>query len=49
MDENIKTSGIFRINARAQTVEILRESYDRGQKFIVWKENNVVLAKLQQL
>lgn len=44
MDENIKTLGIFRINARAQTVEILREAYDRGQKFIVWKENNIVLA-----
>ncbi|KAK3171169.1 hypothetical protein OEA41_003253 [Lepraria neglecta] len=44
MDNNIKTSGIFRINARAQTVEILREAYDRGQKFIVWKEINTVLA-----
>ena len=44
MDDNIKTAGIFRINARAQTVEILREAYDRGQKFIVWKELNTVLA-----
>ena len=44
MDDNIKTSGIFRVNARAQTVEILREAYDRGQKFIVWKEINTVLA-----
>ena len=44
MDDNVKTSGIFSINARAQTVEILREAYDRGQKFIVWKESNTVLA-----
>lgn len=44
MDENIKTEGIFRVSARAQTVEILREAYDRGQKFIVWKEVNAVLA-----
>lgn len=44
MDENIKTQGIFRVNARAQTVEILREAYDRGQKFIVWREGQAVLA-----
>ncbi|KAK4692899.1 hypothetical protein P7C71_g4397, partial [Lecanoromycetidae sp. Uapishka_2] len=44
MDENIKQEGIFRVSARAQSVEILRESYDRGQKFIVWKEVNSVLA-----
>ncbi|KAL6714867.1 hypothetical protein ACLMJK_007127 [Lecanora helva] len=44
MDENITTEGLFRINARAQTVEILREAYDRGQKFIVWRERDAVLA-----
>ena len=44
MDDNIKTAGIFRVSARAQTVEVLREAYDRGQKFIVWKERNTVLA-----
>lgn len=44
MDENIKQEGIFRVSARAQSVEILRESYDRGQKFIVWKEVNAVMA-----
>lgn len=44
MDENIKQEGIFRVSARAQSVEVLRESYDRGQKFIVWKEVNTVLA-----
>ena len=44
LDDNIKVEGIFRVNARAQTVEILREAYDRGQKFIVWKEGSTVLA-----
>ena len=44
LDDNIKAEGIFRVNARAQTVEILREAYDRGQKFIVWKEGSMVLA-----
>ena len=44
MDDNIKTQGIFRISARAQTVDILREAYDRGQKFIVWRERAAVLA-----
>ena len=44
MEDNIKIAGIFRVSARAQTVEVLREAYDRGQKFIVWKERNTVLA-----
>ena len=44
MEDNIKIAGIFRVSARAQTVEILKEAYDRGQKFIVWKERNTVLA-----
>ena len=44
MEDNIKVAGIFRVSARAQTVEVLKEAYDRGQKFIVWKERNTVLA-----
>lgn len=44
MEDNIKIAGIFRVSARAQTVEVLREAYDRGQKFIVWKERSTVLA-----
>ncbi len=43
-DPLIKTSGIFRINARAIEVEILKEAYDRGQKFIVWNEGNIYQA-----
>lgn len=44
MEDNVKIAGIFRVSARAQTVEVLREAYDRGQKFIVWKERNTILA-----
>lgn len=40
MDENIKTEGLFRISPLALTVEILREAYDRGQKFIMWHERD---------
>ena len=38
MDQNIKTQGILRVNARTVNVDVLKEAYDRGQKFIVWKE-----------
>ena len=44
MDENVKTEGIFRVSARVQIVEILREAYDRGQKFIVWSNGDAVSA-----
>ena len=44
MEQNIKTKGIFRINAKAVTVNILRDAYNRGQKFIVWKEGDTVLT-----
>jgi len=43
-DPLIKTPGIFRINARVIEVEILKEAYDRGQKFIVWNEGNIYQA-----
>ncbi|KAI4120268.1 MAG: hypothetical protein LQ347_007127, partial [Umbilicaria vellea] len=44
MDQNLRTEGIFRISALARTVDILREAYDRGQKFIVWREADAVLS-----
>jgi Rho GTPase-activating protein 1 len=43
-DQNLRTEGIFRISARAVTVGILKEAYDRGQKFIVWKDRGSTLA-----
>lgn len=44
MDSVVKTEGIFRISPRAMVVDILTEAYDRGQKFIVWREGNVALS-----
>ena len=45
LDEaNVRTEGVFRINARMQSLDVLREAYDRGQKFIVWKEGLRVIC-----
>ena len=43
MHGNIEAEGLFRANARAITLEILKEAYDRGQKFIVWREGDLVM------
>lgn len=43
MEPNIKTEGLFRIPPHSKLREVLREAYDRGQKFIVWKEYNAML------
>jgi Rho GTPase-activating protein 1 len=43
LEDNIKTEGIFRIPAHVKLREVLREAYDRGQKFIAWKERHVAL------
>ena len=44
MNRNLKTEGIFRISPLALTVDVLKEAYDRGQKFIVWREGDAVLS-----
>ena len=41
---NLSTEGLFRVNARAITLEVLKEAYDRGQKFIVWREGDCVVT-----
>ncbi|KAF2420551.1 Rho GTPase activation protein [Tothia fuscella] len=43
MGDNINMEGLFRIPAHVKLKEILREAYDRGQKFIIWKEQNIAL------
>lgn len=35
---NVKTEGIFRIPPHSTLTSILKEAYDRGQQWIVWKE-----------
>jgi Rho GTPase-activating protein 1 len=44
MEPNVRTEGIFRVNSRAITTEYLKEAYDRGQKFILWKDPPAVMA-----
>lgn len=43
LGDNVKTEGIFRIPPNVRLKDILKEAYDRGQKFIVWKEGNTAL------
>ncbi|KAF2101042.1 hypothetical protein NA57DRAFT_74634 [Rhizodiscina lignyota] len=43
MGQNVKVEGIFRIPPHAKLKEILKEAYDRGQKYIIWKENHDTL------
>ena len=44
LDKNIRTEGLFRVSARVVAVDILADAYDRGQKFVVWKEGDSVLT-----
>jgi Rho GTPase-activating protein 1 len=43
MEKNIVTEGLFRIPPHAKLKEVLKEAYDRGQKFIIWKDNGEYL------
>ncbi|KAF3052416.1 hypothetical protein E8E11_004580 [Didymella keratinophila] len=43
VEENITSEGLFRIPAHSKLREVLKEAYDRGQKFIIWKDNGVTL------
>lgn len=41
LGDNLKQEGIFRVPTHSVLLTVLRESYDRGQNFIVWKEGDV--------
>ncbi|KAF2204736.1 hypothetical protein GQ43DRAFT_363949 [Delitschia confertaspora ATCC 74209] len=43
LENNICTEGLFRVSPHSKLKDILKEAYDRGQKFIVWKDNGVTL------
>ena len=43
MDDNVKVEGIFRVPPLVTLLDVLREAYDRGQKYIIWKEGNATL------
>ncbi|OAK95824.1 hypothetical protein IQ06DRAFT_309421 [Phaeosphaeriaceae sp. SRC1lsM3a] len=43
MEENITSEGLFRVPPHAKLRDVLKEAYDRGQKYIIWKDNGVTL------
>lgn len=43
LEPNITSEGIFRIPPNAKLRDVLKEAYDRGQKYIIWKDNQVAL------
>jgi Rho GTPase-activating protein 1 len=43
MEQNITSEGLFRVPPHSRLREALKEAYDRGQKYIVWKDNDVML------
>jgi Rho GTPase-activating protein 1 len=44
LPHNIRTEGLFRIPPHTSSIGILKEAYNRGQKFIIWKEKGAVFA-----
>lgn len=44
MPVNIKTEGLFRVPPHSVLAGVLKEAYDRGQKWIVWKEGDAVVV-----
>lgn len=43
MEPNVTSEGIFRIPPNSKLRDVLKEAYDRGQKYIIWKDNDVTL------
>lgn len=43
LEENLTSEGLFRVPPHAKLRDVLKEAYDRGQKYVVWKDNNVTL------
>ncbi|KAI9696972.1 MAG: hypothetical protein M1836_004933 [Candelina mexicana] len=44
LSSNIETEGLFRISPHSRLLDVLREAYDRGQKFIIWREGNIIVC-----
>lgn len=43
MEENITVEGLFRVPPHSKLRDVLKEAYDRGQKYIVYKDNGSTL------
>lgn len=45
MPTNIQREGLFRIPPHSTLASVLKEAYDRGQYFIIWKEKGATFAQ----
>ncbi|KAK4496317.1 hypothetical protein PRZ48_012297 [Zasmidium cellare] len=45
MPSNITTEGLFRIPPHNTLAGVLKEAYDRGQQFVVWKEKGATFVQ----
>jgi Rho GTPase-activating protein 1 len=43
MEQNITSEGLFRVPPHSRLRDALKEAYDRGQKYIIWKDNDIML------
>lgn len=43
MEKNITSEGLFRVPPHSRLRDSLKEAYDRGQKYIIWKDNDIML------
>lgn len=43
LEENINAEGLFRVPPHSKLRDVLKEAYDRGQKYIIWKDNGATL------
>jgi Rho GTPase-activating protein 1 len=44
LEQNIVSEGLFRVPPHSKLRDVLKEAYDRGQKYIVWKDNGTTLT-----
>ncbi|KAK3113987.1 hypothetical protein LTR53_008161 [Teratosphaeriaceae sp. CCFEE 6253] len=45
LPRNIESEGLFRIPPHSTLAGVLKEAYDRGQQFIVWKEKTTTVVQ----
>ncbi|KAK0335752.1 hypothetical protein LTR94_011310 [Friedmanniomyces endolithicus] len=45
LQQNIASEGLFRIPPHSTLAGVLKESYDRGQQYIIWKEKTATVVQ----
>ncbi|KAK5133965.1 hypothetical protein LTR08_007085 [Meristemomyces frigidus] len=45
LPSNIDTEGLFRIPPHSTLAGVVREAYDRGQQYIIWKEKDATIVQ----